>query len=236
MHKISIPAYAIEAAKTRRGKLHLYDRIEAPRTALVVIDMQNAFTLPGMPAEVPYARAIVPAINRLAKALRSAGGSVAWVKMTIQDETESWSTWFDHFMTPERKAGLLKTLSRGAPGHALHSDLDVRPADLVVEKTRFSAFLQGASDLDRTLRARGIDTVVITGTVTNICCESSARDAMMLNYKMVFVSDANAARTDEEHNATLASILQVFGDVLSTDEVIARLHTGTQTSPIARTA
>ena len=75
-------------------------------------------------------------------------------------------------------------------------------------------------DIDRRLREAGIDTVVIVGTLTNVCCESSARDAMMLNYRLVFVSDANAALTDAEHNATLASILRVFGDVASTDEVI----------------
>jgi ureidoacrylate peracid hydrolase len=73
------------------------------------------------------------------------------------------------------------------------------------------------------LREAGIDTVIITGTVTNTCCESTARDAMMLNYKTIFVSDANACRTDEEHNTTLGNILRIFGDVASTQEVIGRL-------------
>ncbi len=97
--------------------------------------------------------------------------------------------------------------------------LDVKPHDLKVEKNRFSAFIQGSSDLDKLLKERGIDTVLVTGTVTNTCCESTARDAMMLNYKTVMVSDANAAATDDEHNATLANILRIFGDVMSTDEV-----------------
>lgn len=223
MHEIKIPAHAVAAAVKRRGKLHLYETLAGPATALVVIDMQNAFLLPGAPAEVPVAREIVPTINRLAAAMRAAGGTVAWVKMTIQDETESWSTWFDYFMTPERKGAMLKALSRGDHGHALHAELDARPGDLVAEKTRYSAFIQGASELDRLLRGRGIDTVVIVGTLSNVCSELSARDAMMLNYKTVFVSDANATLTDEEHNATLANILQVFGDVMTADEVIARL-------------
>jgi ureidoacrylate peracid hydrolase len=64
---------------------------------------------------------------------------------------------------------------------------------------------------------------MIVGTLTNVCCESSARDAMMLNYRLLFVSDANAALSDAEHNATLGTILRVFGDVATTDEAIALL-------------
>jgi len=223
MHKIAIPAYALAGVKRRRGKLHVYDTIAGPRAALLVIDLQNGFMLPGMPAEVPVAREIVPNVNRLAAAMRAVGGTIAWVKMTIQDATESWSHWFDYMMTPERKAGVLKSLARGSQGHALYASLDVKPTDLVVEKSRYSAFIQGSSDLDRLLRGRGIDTVVVVGTITNVCCESTARDAMMLNYKTIFVSDANAALTDEEHNATLGSIVQVIGDVMTTDEAISRL-------------
>jgi ureidoacrylate peracid hydrolase len=235
MHAIAIPDHAIAAALKRRGKLHLYDTLLGPATALVVIDLQNAFMLPGMPAEVPLAREIVPNVNRLAAGIRSTGGTVAWVKMTIQDETRSWSHWFDYFMSPERKAAMLEALSRGEPGHQLHAGLDVKPSDLTVEKTRYSAFIQGSSDLDKILRGRGIDTVVVAGTLTNVCSESTARDAMMLNYKTVFVSDANATLTDAEHNATLGSILQVFGDVMTTDEVLARLSTETGRSA-AKTA
>jgi ureidoacrylate peracid hydrolase len=99
----------------------------------------------------------------------------------------------------------------------------VRSSDLIIDKTRFSAFLPGASTIDAVLRARGIDTVVIAGTLSNVCCESSARDAMMLNYRLVFVSDANAALTDAEHNATLNNMVSVFGDVRGTDEVLALL-------------
>src|SRR6185312_9529294 len=99
----------------------------------------------------------------------------------------------------------------------LWAGLDVQEEDLIIQKTRFSAFIQGSSDLETALRLRGIDTVAITGTVTNTCCESTARDAMMRNFKTIMVSDANAAATDEEHNASLANILRIFGDVMSTD-------------------
>ena len=112
----------------------------------------------------------------------------------------------------------------GSRGHELHPDLVVKPEDETVLKQRFSAFIQCSSGLPEKLRTQGFDTVLITGTVTNVCCESSARDAMMLNFKTIMVSDANAAMTDAEHNASLASIYSTFGDVMETDFLIECLR------------
>jgi ureidoacrylate peracid hydrolase len=227
MHKIEIPEAILKRVEGRRGPRGAFGGLDGPRTALVVVDLQNAFMLPGFATEVPLAREIVPNVNRLAAAVRENGGEVVWVKMTLQpDEAVKWSVFFDHVLGPDFAQAELSDLAPGTHGNALYADLDVRPDDLTVEKSRFSAFIQGSSDLDRILRARGIDTVIITGTVTNTCCESSARDAMMLNYKVVFVSDANAAITDDEHNATLANMIRIFGDVRSTDEVVAMLAEG----------
>jgi ureidoacrylate peracid hydrolase len=112
----------------------------------------------------------------------------------------------------------------GAPGHALYPALEVRPEDEIVLKYRFSAFVQGSSDLPQRLTAGGFASVLIVGTVTNVCCESSARDAMMLNFKTIMVCDGNSAHSDAEHTATLAAFYAVFGDVMDTDMVIACLH------------
>jgi ureidoacrylate peracid hydrolase len=224
MHKIEIPEAILKRVEGRRGPRGAFGGLDGARTALVVVDLQNAFMLPGFATEVPFAREIVPNVNRLATAVRENGGAVVWVKMTLQpDEAVKWSVFFDHVLGPDFAQAELSDLAPGTHGNALHAELDVRPGDLTVEKSRFSAFIQGSSDLDRILRARGIDTVIITGTVTNTCCESSARDAMMLNYKVVFVSDANAAMTDDEHNATLANMIRIFGDVRSTEQVVAML-------------
>jgi ureidoacrylate peracid hydrolase len=97
------------------------------------------------------------------------------------------------------------------------------PSDLKVNKNRFGAFVPGSSNLHEILQARHIDTLIITGTATNICCESTARDAMMMNYKVIFVSDGTATFNDEEHNATLGTMLAMFADVMSTDEVVGCL-------------
>lgn len=89
-----------------------------------------------------------------------------------------------------------------------------------MEKTAASAFFPGRCLLPELLAQRGIDTVLVTGTVTNVCCESSARDASTLGYRVVMVADANAARRDEDHNATLHTVYRSFGDVRSTDDVL----------------
>jgi ureidoacrylate peracid hydrolase len=178
--------------------------------------------LPGMPVEVPAAREIIQNVNRLAAAIRKVGGRVVWLKMTLVGQSEMWSVYFD---AGSRDAAVAE-MTPGSKGYELHAELDVRAEDLIVEKNRYSAFIQGASEIDAKLRTLGVDTVVIVGALTNVCCESSARDAMMLNYKVAFVSDANAALNETEHNGTLTSIARVFGDVASTDELIARLVPG----------
>jgi ureidoacrylate peracid hydrolase len=224
MPKVDNPQFITDRVTRTRGKLHAFDTLVGPSTALLVVDLQNVFMLPPYPTEVPVARDIVPNVNRLAQATRAAGGAVVWIQMThTEQDKKTWSVFYDDVTKTANRGDALKGLSRGSHGQALHDALDVKPADLKVEKNRFSAFIQGSSDLDKLLKDRGIDTVLVTGTVTNTCCESTARDAMMLNYKAVMVSDANAAATDEEHNGSLANILRIFGDVMSTDEIIALL-------------
>jgi ureidoacrylate peracid hydrolase len=103
---------------------------------------------------------------------------------------------------------------------------DIRPEDAQITKKRYSAFIQGSSGVERHLRDRNIDTLLITGTATNVCCESSARDAMMLNFKVVLVSDGLATHTDDEHNATLSAFYGQFGDVQTVDELVQSLERG----------
>jgi ureidoacrylate peracid hydrolase len=193
--------------------------------------MQNAFMLPGVAhALCPMAEKIVPNINRLAAAVRATGGSVIWIKTTFKDDAlRNWSTYFE-MVAPEQGKKRIAALTADSKGHELWPVLDVKPGDVMVEKNRFSAFIQGSSNLAQVLRSRGLDTVLITGTVTNVCCESTARDAMMLNFKTIMVSDGNAAVTDEDHNASLCAFYLTFGDVMATDAVIACLERNARNS------
>jgi ureidoacrylate peracid hydrolase len=224
MNGVTFPPSVIARVVARRGTDHIFHALDPERTALVVIDLQYAF----MDEEVghavcPAARDIVPNVNRLAGGLRAAGGGVFWIKNTFDERClTEWSVMQD-MATPDARARRAAAMTEGAPGHALWPTLDVRPIDEVLLKYRFSAILPGASELPLRLRARGFDTVLITGTVTNICCESSARDAMMSNFRVIMVSDANAANTPEEHTASLTAFYLTFGDVMDTDMLLARL-------------
>ena len=188
MHKIALSEDAVARVKMRLGKPHPFDAIDPHRTALVVIDMQNYFVKQGHQSEVPAAREIVPNINRLAAEVRRRGGHVVWVRNGTADTRESWSNYHSYLQTPERSERRLQSMDIGADGYEYWHLNDIRPEDGLVTKKRYSAFLQGSSNIERRLRERGVDTVLITGTATNVCCESSARDAMMLNFKTIMVS------------------------------------------------
>ena len=226
MHTLSLPPELTARVIQRAGRAHPFDVLDAAKTAFVVIDMQNYFMKPGFQGEVPMARQIVPHVNRLAAAVRQRGGHVVWIKNATNDTRESWSVYHDWLQTPERRDRRYWSMDTSHEGHALWPALDARPEDAQIVKKRFSAFIQGSSDIVAYLRAHGIDTLLIGGTATNVCCESSARDAMMLNFKVVMVHDVLATYTDAEHNATLATFYSIFGDVQTADEVIASLDRG----------
>ncbi|MBF6507659.1 cysteine hydrolase [Nocardia farcinica] len=196
----------------RRGRRHAYENLVAERTALVVIDMVPFFV-----AGMPYALGIVDNITRLATALRVLGGAVAWVLPAGTPARPD-------FYGPEVARALRESGGTGPLRERLWPEFQVHDRDVLVEKTAASAFFPGRCPLPELLDHRGIDTVLIAGTVTNVCCESSARDAAALGYRVVMLADANAARRDEDHNATLHTIYRTFGDVRPTGEVLELLR------------
>lgn len=224
MHKVHIKPEHIERVVRRGGRVHSVESLDGPKTALVVVDMQLYFMGQGQPSECPEAREIVPNVNRLAEATRRAGGKVIWIQTVSGPESiDSWSVYYDR-MTPENSDKRVEGMSPGGSGFELWPELEVKDEDLVVPKIRYSAFMPPPSKLDAVLKKQAIDTVLITGVATCTCCESTARDAMMLNYRTLMVSDGNAAPNDDLHNASLNQFYLQFGDVQSTNEVIALLE------------
>jgi len=224
MHSVSVRKEIADRVLQRRGRYHLFDRLDPARTALVVIDMQGTFCAPGSPAEVPVSRDIVAPINGLTAELRKLGVPVIWV-LHSNNRIGHKSDWELFFNTIVADAVREKTLeSLAAEKQEVWSGLATSPADHTVLKNRYSALIQGSSQLERTLRGMGVDTVLIAGTKTNICCESTARDAMMLDFKVVMVEDCCAALSDDEHRAALENVIQQFGDVMTATEVVARLR------------
>src|SRR2546425_903626 len=223
MQTYTMPEWVESRVLRRRGRRFAHESIDATRAALVVVDMQNHFVAPGFPAEIAAARDIVPNINRMARAMREAGGTVVWIQTTATGALERWANHHRFDLSPQRAKGRLASLAEDSEGFKLYPSLQPLHDDLRAQKITYSAFVQGSSDLDAQLRRRGIESLLIAGTATNVCCESNARDAMMLDYRVIMLSDANAANTLEEHAAALNTLALYFADVMTVDEALQRV-------------
>jgi nicotinamidase-related amidase len=201
-----------------RGCSYAFEDLRASQSALVVIDLMQSYI-----EGTPCAASIVTPINKLAQTMRRSGGLVVWVAPARigEDNRILKALWGE-----ERLKQMAAETAPGSCGAVWADGLLRDPQDITVEKHGASAFFPGKCTLPEMLRARGVDTVLITGVLTNICCESSARDAATLGFRVVMVADANAARSDEEHQSALYNILRNFGDVRTSDDLIAAYAAG----------
>ncbi|WAH38684.1 isochorismatase family protein [Alicyclobacillus dauci] len=192
--------------------------IDVTKTALIVIDMQNDFVREGAIMEVPMAREFLPNMKRIVETCRKRGIPVIYTSHVLYD---------DYDVSPLEVAYNPKLqrngMRSGTPGIDIVEELKPLPHEMIIYKHRYDAFYN--TNLETVLRNirgfHGVDTVIITGTVTNVCCESTARSAFMRDFKVVFVSDANGGLDESSHRATLSTIKSVFGRVMPTDELIA---------------
>ncbi|RYB91493.1 isochorismatase family protein [Nocardioides glacieisoli] len=203
--------------EARRGRRHAYEHLDPRRTALVVVDIVPFFL-----RDSAYVRGIVPRVNTLAAALRSAGGTVAWVVPGHAPPSAKDREFFGDEVAARYagSGGTGPVRSRLAPA------LEVASDDLAAEKTARSAWTPGASELPSLLAALDVDTVVVTGTVTNVCVEDIVRGASAAGLRVILVADGCAAMRDQDHNATLHVVYRSFGDVRPTAEVLALISAG----------
>ena len=180
---------------------------------------------------VPAAKEALPTIRDIAKDCRDRGILVVWVvRAPYRNDGLDVAQEQDFF---HNLVGNPAGYSEGGWGLELHPDLESKPEDLTVQKTRYSAFISGSSNLDRILRYHGRDTVIVTGVATNVCCGTTARDAMMLDYKVIFISDANAAFGEVAeggygpgmvHEAELITLRSCFAMVCTTKELMESVN------------
>ncbi len=226
MHSIQIALEVIERSSVNRGRQWAFESIDPAKTCHIVIDLQCGFMEEGALLEVPVARYIVPNVNAISRSLRASGGMVAYTRWTYRpEEPNPWSNWYQQLLSADRSKDFL-AFAPGSQAHALWPELDVQPEDVVVDKSRFSAFTPGTCELKSVLDTRGIDTVIVSGTLSNVCCESTARDACQLNYKTIFVADATATYSDAAHNRALNNLAPVFADIMTTDKVLSTIPRG----------
>jgi len=207
----------VAKAAARRGRIHAFEALPPATTALVVIDM----TVASVEGD-DHCRDIVGPINSIAAALRARGGTVAW----IGPAPPAGATPTDMAVAVFGRECAALHYDEAQPGgrrNGLFPALIVQPEDIQAMKSGASAFFPGKCDLPARLDARKIDTILIAGTVTNVCCESSARDAAELGYKVIMIADAMAGHAHGLHEATLNTFYRSFGDVRSAAEILTLL-------------
>jgi nicotinamidase-related amidase len=141
---------------------------------------------------------------------------VAWVLPAVGPPSD----WAVGFYGADVAAMFAASGGTGSLRERLWPELDAHAGDVWAEKSAPSAFFPGRSSLPASLADKGVDTLLITGTVTSVCCESTARDAATLGYRVVFVADGTCDGRDAVHNAALRTIYRSFGDVRPTAEVL----------------
>ena len=159
-------------------------------------------------------------VNTLAAAERQGSGVVAWVLPRMSTMPRHFSA----IVGADLARRYFNDGQAGGAGTRLWHALDVKPDDVIANKSGASAFFPGKCNLKPQLDARGVDTILIAGAVTNICCESSARDAVELDYKVLMISDALSGQAHGLHEATLATFYRIFGDVRPSEDVIRLLR------------
>ncbi|HET6746811.1 MAG TPA: cysteine hydrolase [Candidatus Saccharimonadales bacterium] len=216
-HPSGIDQKIVDKVVSRRERLYAFPVLNLSKTALVVIDLDMGT---GRDDEVQVA-SISENINSLASALRSSGGRMAWVTTPMEKATDNFRAVFgDAF------ADLHEANGKSGKSDTIWPELEYRTDDIRVTKRGHSAFFPGKSDLHQRLQAEGVESILIVGAVTNVCCEASARDAAELQYKVTLISDALIGWSEEQSQATFATFFRCYGDVRPSVEMVQLIKEG----------
>ena len=197
------------------------DRLRDP--ALVIVDMQNDFVREGAPLEVPQARSTIPTIRRLLEAFRANGRPVIYTRFLAKQTPGLMWLWSPECRPDTRCCwpGHQRDYGDGkAPMDCAEviDELSPQKSDLIIDKYGYGAF--HGTDMSDRLRAQGIASLLITGTVTQICVEETAREAFHHGFRTTIVSDAVSSYAPDLHAATLKNFALKFGWVAAADDVL----------------
>jgi ureidoacrylate peracid hydrolase len=209
--------------------------LDPARTALVVVDMQNAYLSKGgyydvFGVDISGAPELIKRVNAVVAASRGAGVPVVFFQNGFAPDlhdaggpdSPNWYKSNALRLMRERTALRGTLLTKGGWDYALQDDIRPEPQDVIVQKPRYSGFW--GTNLDMILRARGIRRLVFTGIASNVCVESSLRDAFFLEYFPLLVADASLqAGPPAVHEAVLYNVETFFGWVTTTDQYVNAL-------------
>ncbi|GBD14241.1 Peroxyureidoacrylate/ureidoacrylate amidohydrolase RutB [bacterium HR25] len=179
--------------------------LDPRRSALVIVDMQNDFVKEEGKLVVPTAQATVPAIRRLLESARDRGAMVAYTQDTHLPGDPEFPIWGEHCLL-------------GSWGWEIIDELRPEPGELVIEKRRYDGFY--GTNLEYDLRVRGIDTLVIVGTVANICVLHTAGSAALRWFNVVLARDGISALSDFDMEATLRQVHFLYRGIITTSDAV----------------
>lgn len=202
------------------------------KTALIVVDMQNGFLrndgfMAKVGLDISRCQQTVEPIHRLVEAFHQVGSPVIFTQMVLRADYK------DAGILPSLFPGMQEVgaMIRGTWDAAIIEELTPEAVDWIVEKARYSAFYN--TNLEVILRGLGVNTLVITGVTTNICVESTLRDAFFRDYQVILPQDATAAVSKAMEEGTFLTVHYGFGRLSSTSEVLSALEAGIKMSELA---
>jgi ureidoacrylate peracid hydrolase len=204
----------------------LSEKVDPKHAALVLVDVQNDFCADGGAMhregrDLTLVRQMIPRLERLLEAARTAKVRCVWIRCAYNTGPNHYlsEVWLEQ--AKRRRNGAYVQYPVCEPGEWNGDFFQVKPLadEAIVTKHRYGAF--EGTDLDLVLRSRGIRSVIMTGVATNVCVETTARQAFLKDYYVVFASDCSATFSQAAHDATLYNIDQFFGQVASSDEIMA---------------
>jgi ureidoacrylate peracid hydrolase len=204
----------------------LRDKVMPAHCALLAVDVQNDFAAEGGAMhregrDVSMAQAMVPRLERLLEAARDAKAHIVWIR-NVYNTGPNWylsEVWLEQAKRRRNGAYVDFPVCEPEQWNGDFYQIRPKPDEVIVTKHRYGAF--ESSDLDLILRSRGIRTVIMTGIATNVCVETTARQAFLRDYYVVFTSDCTATYSQAQHDAALFNIDQFFGQVVTSEEVMA---------------
>ena len=210
---------SVARVQAQYGTENRIGSLNPQETALLVVDMQKFYLEPTSTNFCPAALDIITNINALAMAFRDFGAPVIWLRNIVGNkDIKSWSSFYDR-LTQKNLSYRREKLAKDGDGFQLFEGMDVRSSDRKINKTRFSAFARDASNIEKVLGEYGTHVLVVCGIVTNVCVESTVRDAMMLNYEVLVAEDACASSNERAHEASINNMYTHFADVTLTSNI-----------------
>lgn len=201
------------------------------KMALVNVDMQNCF-VENSPIAAPGGPEVLVRINRLIDACHEAGVMVIHTSHVVRTDGSNIGVMGE--IIPPVNQGVI---DKGSPSAALHDDLHVADGDVLLDKPRFGSF--HGTDLELILRSKGIDTIIVSGIATNVCCETTAREANVRDFRVFFLDDGTATfgvgalSAEDIQVATCATLGAFFAQVISTEAMIERIQAASRTAAAA---